>query len=183
MSNAKELELKQKVRDSGLLIDRLNSVKEKISKMCRERRPPKVSIPIQWSDEDWFIITTIDDAMEALKRKPADGTGLITRERFRQIMEENHPPALDKAWDNCELAFVAAAYVLNAALNVENISTLGFDVMNFFPWAKRHFKPRTTFGGGVQKERYLKDLVRAGALVAAEIDRVLAIQEDENGAQ
>jgi len=38
-----------------------------IRKMCAEGRSPKMSIPVQWNDEDIFIITTIADALKELE--------------------------------------------------------------------------------------------------------------------
>jgi hypothetical protein len=29
--------------------------------MCSEGRPPKMSIPVQWNDDDFFICTTLRD--------------------------------------------------------------------------------------------------------------------------
>jgi hypothetical protein len=44
------------------LIDRLEICRIAIGRMCSEGRPPKMSIPVQWDDEDFFICTTLEDA-------------------------------------------------------------------------------------------------------------------------
>ncbi len=36
--------------------------------MCAEGRPPRMKIPVAWDDDDFFIATTIADALTALDR-------------------------------------------------------------------------------------------------------------------
>ncbi len=43
------------------LAERLETAKRMISDMCAEGRPPKMSVPAQATDEDLFIITTLQD--------------------------------------------------------------------------------------------------------------------------
>ena len=64
---SKEDELKQRVRESGTLTERLESCRERIGKMCKEGRPPKMTIPVQWCDDDFFISVTLQDAIAAQK--------------------------------------------------------------------------------------------------------------------
>jgi hypothetical protein len=49
------------------LIERLNTSQDMIGAMCSELRCPKMSIPANNSDEDIFISTAINDAIEAMK--------------------------------------------------------------------------------------------------------------------
>jgi hypothetical protein len=58
-------ELEQRVRDSGSLIERLDKCHEMIGKMCKEVRPPRMTIPVQWDDEDFFISVTLQYAIRA----------------------------------------------------------------------------------------------------------------------
>ncbi len=58
-----EKELEARVRDTPLT-ERLEKCKSLIGQMCSQDRPPKMSIPVQWDDEDFFISTTINDARE-----------------------------------------------------------------------------------------------------------------------
>ena len=58
-------ELEKRVRDSGSLVERLDKCHEMIGKMCKEGRPPKMTIPVQWHDEDFFISVTLQDAIRA----------------------------------------------------------------------------------------------------------------------
>jgi len=63
MTNEK---LEQLVRDSAPLTERLQKCTRIIGELCRERRPPSMSIPVQWYDEDFFMSVTLSDAIDAL---------------------------------------------------------------------------------------------------------------------
>lgn len=54
------------VREDGTLVERLEKCRSMIGKMCKERRGPKMTIPLQWDDEDFYICRTIEDAISAL---------------------------------------------------------------------------------------------------------------------
>lgn len=69
---SKEDELKQRVRESGTLIERLESCRERIGKMCSQGRPPHMTIPVQWDDDDFFISTTLQDAIAAQQSVQSD---------------------------------------------------------------------------------------------------------------
>lgn len=51
------------------LTERLKMANSMISKMCGQGRPPKMTIPVQWDDEDFFISVTLRDAIEEIERK------------------------------------------------------------------------------------------------------------------
>jgi hypothetical protein len=46
--------------------DRLATCREMIGKMCKEKRPPRMTIPVQWNDEDFFISNTIADVLKEI---------------------------------------------------------------------------------------------------------------------
>lgn len=87
------------------------------------------------------------------------GADLIRAERFRQISSENYSPEGDKGRTD-ELLRASASYALNAADHI----VYPYDDLNdtdyYWPWDAKHFKPKST----------KRDLVRAGALIAAAID-------------
>ena len=60
-------DLEKLVRESGTLAERLIECRERIGKMCKEGRPPKMTIPVQWHDDDFFISVTLQDAIAAEK--------------------------------------------------------------------------------------------------------------------
>lgn len=59
-------EIEKRIRETPLK-ERLERSMSMIGKMCSEGRPPKMSIPVEWYDEDFFIITTIKDAIAQLE--------------------------------------------------------------------------------------------------------------------
>jgi len=88
------------------------------------------------------------------------GIRLITAERQRQIDQENWTPEHDSEHARGELARAAMAYIEADENDAPGIMfTAAFDL---WPWALKWWKP---------KDR-ISNLVRAGALIAAEIDRL-----------
>ena len=84
------------------------------------------------------------------------GAELIAEERKRQIEEEKYTELSDKKLMSGQLTLAAVSYCL---VNI-------FDELKakeFFPWDYSCFKPKSQ----------LKNLIRAGALIAAEIDKYL----------
>lgn len=99
------------------------------------------------------------------------GAELIAAERQRQIESEGWTPDHDDEHDNGELAYAGAAYAVNYANNqwkldevngLEKYQSQEPDENWPEAWGERYWKP---------KDR-IRDLVRAGAFLAAEIDRL-----------
>lgn len=104
---------------------------------------------------------------------PQDGAALIAAERLRQVSDEGWTPVHDGEHGDGALALAAAAYVLHAAGNRPAPDSAGTAraylgrpsptlAESLWPWDASWWKPG-------DPER---DLVRAGALIAAEIDRI-----------
>lgn len=66
-SPSKEKVLEQRARDSGSLLERLQDSRRRIGKMCSERRGPRMTIPVEWSDDDFYICLALEDAIAALQ--------------------------------------------------------------------------------------------------------------------
>ena len=102
-----------------------------------------------------------------MRKDHLSGIGLIAQERARQINAEGYTPEHDAQHVNGELAHAAAYYCMPA--------TRDYCEGVLFPegWqlasAGREGFPRPT----------LRDLVKAGAFNAAEIDRRLAAGEED----
>ena len=88
------------------------------------------------------------------------GVDLIAEERQRQVESEGYSPQEDANYVKGELADAAACY---AGLTVRD-HPLSFRVPNTWPWNRDSWKP-------VPNDR-VRELVKAGALIAAEIDRL-----------
>ncbi len=65
-------DVKAQVRGSGFLSDRINACKNMIGKMCSEGRPPRMSVPVEFWNEDIFIVTTMEDAQAELAAAKAE---------------------------------------------------------------------------------------------------------------
>lgn len=85
------------------------------------------------------------------------GAEQIAVERQRQIEAEGWTPEHDDTHDKCEMAVAAACYTLWS----DSYPNSGEPPVEW-PWSPLWWKPKN----------YRNDLVRAGALIAAEIDRL-----------
>lgn len=88
------------------------------------------------------------------------GIELIAEERQRQINQEDWTPHHDDGHTHGELAIAAACYAVqdtDASVVYPDDDPEG----SGWPWSRESWKPKDT----------IRNLVRAGALIAAEIDR------------
>jgi hypothetical protein len=97
-----------------------------------------------------------------------DGASLIAAERLRQVREEGFTPAHDAAHGGPDLAWAAHAYLARAASGKPDreIPPVAW------PWPAEEWKP--------DKDSARLDVI-AGAMVAAEIDRLLTERRTGNG--
>lgn len=88
------------------------------------------------------------------------GIELIAEERTRQVLGKGYTTKHDiEENDFGQLAFAAAAYACPPIAN----KAKGFKRTHLFPWDSRAWKP---------SDDRVAELVKAGALIAAEIDRL-----------
>jgi hypothetical protein len=95
------------------------------------------------------------------------GASLIARERTRQIEHEGWTPEHDTQHAKGELALAGACYAFDYIGNAygdDGCDQVGED---FWPWKGGSMK--TTHGDAIRQ------LTKAGALIAAEIDRLHAL--------
>lgn len=85
------------------------------------------------------------------------GVERIVAERLRQIEVEGWTPEHDFQYTEEELLNAATVYVLS-----DEYTTFG-GISGIWPWDRAWFKPATK----------IRNLEKAGALIAAEIDRLL----------
>ena len=121
--------------------------------------------------------------------KNKSGVFRIAAERKRQVAVENWTPKHDDEHTGGELAMAAAVYAMTPEERANEILRQNFAEL-LWPWEWPWFKPakRKTVKGRI------RELEKAGALIAAEIDRLLRVQngsgcqncdgsgEDETGA-
>lgn len=97
------------------------------------------------------------------------GSDLIARERARQIDEEGWDEAHDNEHEGGELARAAITYTL-AAHPHEDPEEDDIQRRSWWPWEEHWWKPSAD---------PVRNLVKAGALIAAEIDRLVRLDSGE----
>lgn len=90
------------------------------------------------------------------------GIKLISKERQRQVTTEGWTPEHDDQQHAGEIAIAAACYAMHSVWQEVGIPLI-------WPWDDNYWKPKDP----------MTDLVRAGALIAAEIDRILRSEANE----
>lgn len=90
------------------------------------------------------------------------GIELIAEERERQIHQEGWGASHDSEHTGEELATAGALYAMPAKFRQLDNSFVGVPIR--WPWQRIWWKP--------SPENRVKELVKAGALIAAEIDRI-----------
>ncbi|MBD5627517.1 MAG: hypothetical protein HDQ90_08605 [Desulfovibrio sp.] len=99
------------------------------------------------------------------------GAELIAQERQRQIEEERYSPQYDARYHHDgQLAAAAVCYALpENCRGCINFSYISRPIPELWPWTWETWKP-------TPNDR-IRELVKAGALIAAEIDRLQAVQK------
>jgi len=105
------------------------------------------------------------------------GIDLITAERERQVSVEGWTPEHDDKHDNGELAKAARVYAFTTQQNVSR--TIEDPRLCGWPWDRHWFKPfgepppnDPTYENSFPVVDRIRCLAKAGALIAAEIDRL-----------
>lgn len=105
---------------------------------------------------------------------PRTGAERIAAERERQIDSEGYTPKNDDEHDGGQLALAAACYASPERLYVQREFAAGVSFVDPFP---DHWPDSRPYNGNVLKDPTDKQAIRllekAGALIAAEIDRLL----------
>ena len=97
-----------------------------------------------------------------------NGAGLIAMERKRHVAEEGYDAEHDACHEGGELAIAAACYAVNDT--DANCLHVGCGMVeDAWPWDKKFDKRG--------KQDRIRELVKAGALVAAEIDRLQRLKK------
>lgn len=97
-----------------------------------------------------------------------DGVGRIAVERSRQIQTEGYDPAHDDKHVHGEIADAAACYAMTRRGRVE------VGIEKLWRWGRQWWKPASS-GNALPPKPRIRDLEKAGALCAAEIDRLLRL--------
>lgn len=128
MSERTEESLKARVRETPL-IERLNESRKRIAAMCSERRGPKMTIPVEYYDDDFFICATLEDARDEVARlaklKEAftkTTKGRITMSRYEHgggrmfVDDGKNRDLIADTYNEGDREFIALCYEVFAAL-------------------------------------------------------------------
>lgn len=99
------------------------------------------------------------------------GAEMIAVERQRQVDSEGWTAEHDDEHDDGEMALAAACYARMAHIPDDLRRPDDKDTPEHWPWEWDEWKPKSQ----------LRDLARAGALIAAEIDRLQRAAKDGGG--
>jgi len=106
----------------------------------------------------------------------SQGVKRIAAERERQIKDEGWTPKHDDEHEDCSLAYAAICYAAPEQIYVRQ--DFGLHEVRFVdpwpPWTDGWDK-RPKDGKTPTAEQYVRQLEKAGALIAAEIDRMLRV--------
>lgn len=92
----------------------------------------------------------------------------IRDERIRQVEEEGWTAEHDDRFNGCELADAARCYILAALWKGDKLTASLRNSAAYWPWEESWWKPSTD---------PIRNLEKAGALIAAEIDRLTRSKE------
>lgn len=88
--------------------------------------------------------------------------GDVINERKRQVSAEGYSTEGDDGYVHGELAAAASVYAMTAVVTLHDNNPATYEAPDSWPWPQEAFKPKS------QRE----DLVRAAALLIAEIERI-----------
>jgi len=111
-----------------------------------------------------------------IRREFGLGAVCICLERRRQINSEGYSSLHDDQHACGELAWAAACYAAPAPILMPDYSRQSY--ANPWPWGSEHDKRPSP---GCSREERIRALEKAGALIAAEIDRLLRQAADRDG--
>lgn len=111
-------------------------------------------------EEENYLLEMISISLQAHPEET--GADMIAVERARQVFEKGYTNAHDDKWVNGELASAGARYALvHSSEDYRKV---------WWPFLERYFHPKDP----------IYNLVRAGAFIAAEIDRLRRLKGDSH---
>jgi hypothetical protein len=134
---------------------------------CTEMRACKGGC--HWVTPDLCSACQVDEGDALVFVENNAGAMRIARERLRQLAEENYTVEGDLSYVTGELAAAACCYAMPMYLREMD----GLNMWLLWPWGSASWKPAPS---PVTTEGRLRELAKAGALIAAEIDRLLAAE-------
>ncbi len=129
------------------------------------------------ADRDWRIhslVIELEDSKTTVAPSRKTGAYLIAEERERQIEALGYTPERDQHYGTGQLARAASCYALPEAFRSrpdhKRLKKNGQYVPNEWPFAPEYWKP--------SPDNRIRELQKAGALIAADIDRLQYSEKD-----
>lgn len=116
--------------------------------------------------QDYLTWPAPEKGLEGILRKihdGKDGAERILSERRRQVSKEGWTPEHDSVHKDGQLTDAAIAYLMIDWIDERT------SMLKYWPWEPEWFKPSSR----------IRDLEKAGALIAAEIDRLLRLERND----
>jgi len=157
--------------EPALLRTMLNNVL--LSGILFDDYPADVIIETQMPEQDIPFKSYIDLIVKT-KPEKKNGLEIISEERQRQITDEGWTTEHDAQHRNGELAEAAACYAMGQE-DRQHLDKCGLFFSRLWPWARAWWKPTP--------ENRIRELAKAGALIAAEIDRILNLPKSNYNAK
>jgi hypothetical protein len=114
------------------------------------------------------------------KLKPLDGVERIAHERDRQTFKLGYTAKHDDKHDDGDLAMVAACYASPETIYILDYDEVSQSMSFHLPFPNYFEDSRPRYADGALKDPTLQQRIRllekAGALIAAEIDRLLRLK-------
>lgn len=132
-----------------------------------------VMFPVTWKEYSAGLELFLEQKMAELMPRHSEGSAAIARERLRQIESEGWTAEHDDLQPQGGLAQAAACYASTAAMQSEKGIKLlpKCFIHKNWPWARDWWKPSND---------PIRNLEKAGALCAAEIDRLKRLHAEQS---
>lgn len=156
-------------QENGRLHTLLTDAQSVIHRLCDQQAMPDASLDAVIARIDAVLATPpVPEPEQKMKNTKQSGAELIAQERQRQMEQEGWTERHDDQHDRNELNIAARIYALHAEALAYSESNVTFrDVRRStpqdWPWHPDWWKP---------SDNPIRDLTKAGALIAAEIDRL-----------
>ena len=108
-----------------------------------------------------------------MSKVPSRAMGLISQERYRQIVELKYDEDHDAQWESGELAMAAAVYAICASFVVSELEEDELQKVTGLLWPMQWEYDVLDSLDTENLDDCIEALIQSGALIAAEIDRLL----------
>ena len=167
---ARAYRLGRKKMNKQVVIDTMKLAYQYLGKAISDGELANCAIPVETAFKRvGLVLAELEsgNSESGITKPPSTGAELITQERERQMSVEGWDAQHDAAHLKAELTQAAICYAADIAAKYETPKwrdELRSLAIHFWPWDKQWWKPTP--------DNPIRQLTKAGALIAAEIDRL-----------